>query len=122
MNYVFLVYGDAAAEAALSAEQRAALERAGRLNNRALRESGHLWAEQHLQPRDAALAVRLAQGCIEMSDAMSRASDIACASRDTLIALCFIKARDLNEALHIAAHMPQAHIGTIEVWPTLAEA
>lgn len=113
MKYVFLAYSDDALLDALPPAERVALCDACAANDEALRASGHLLAAEGVQRGDMATTVRVQHGNVEL-DAGPHAH-----SREQLIRLFFIEARDLNAAIQIAAQMPQARGGPIEVRPVV---
>ena len=114
MKYVFLAYADQKLLDAMSDSERSALRDACRANDEALWKRGRVFAVATLQDGSAATIVRAPHGTVSVTD---------CALAETkeqLIGLFFINARDLNEAIQVAATMPQARGGPIEVRPLLA--
>jgi hypothetical protein len=96
MKYVFLVYG--AEESMSTLPAGAAL----------LRESGHLLATAS-DDNSVAATVQVRNGALSITDA---AVDTTTARPITYF---FVSARDLNDAIRLAAKMPQACSGRIEV-------
>lgn len=80
--------------------------------NDQLRESGHYIVAEALQPaRDTA--------CVRVRDGKSLVTDGPFAEAKEMIAgFYLIEAADLSEAAAIAARIPAARIGTVEVRPT----
>jgi len=113
MKYVLLAYGDERQLEAMPASERDALGRACLENDEALRRSGHLLAVEGLQGSHSATTVRVQNGRLLIAD-----GPIA-AAKEQLIGIFTITARDLNEAIQVAATMPQARGGPIEVRPLL---
>lgn len=113
MNYLFLAFEDGGQGNALSPAERTTLREACRASNQALRESGHLLVAGQLQGNDAVM-VRLQDGEVSLAEGP------AAHRGGCLTGLFLIHARDLNDAIHVAATMPQARSGPIEVMP-LAE-
>jgi hypothetical protein len=113
MKYVLLAYGDEQQLEAMPAGERIALGQACLENDEALRKSGHLLAAEGLQGSHSATTVRVQNGRLLIAD-----GPIA-ATREQLIGIFTISARDLNEAIQVAATMPQARGGPIEVRPLL---
>lgn len=114
MKYLLLAYADERRLEAMSGGEREALRNACLASDEALRASGHLLAALVLQGSRAAATVSLQDGCVSVSVG-------PCAETDTQLAGVFtIDARDLNEAIQVAATMPQRRAGPIEVRP-LAE-
>ena len=113
MKYLFLAYRDEKQWDALSTPERDALENACQANEQELRQSGYLCAVEGLQSSHTAITVRIVNGQVWLTD--GPLAEI----KEQLIQLFFIKARDLNEAIQVAAKMPQARTGPIEVRPVI---
>ena len=101
MRYLFLAYHDKPPGEELA---RAALA-----SSEALRASGYLLAEVDLA-EITAVTVSRKNGAVVLTDGPE-------AGHQPLAALFFIEARDLNEAIQLAARMPQALSGSIEIRP-----
>lgn len=114
MKYVFLAYNDEALLEAMPHGERAALGSACSANDEALRASGHLLGVEGLQSSRAATTVRVQNGKVSVTDGPFAET------QEQIIGLFFIDAKDLNEAIQIAATMPQARSGPIEVRPVIA--
>jgi hypothetical protein len=113
MRYVFLAYGDEKQLDAMSAGERDALANECVANDEVLWESGHLLAVQGLQSSRTATTVRVHNGKLSIANG-------PCAeTKEHLIGIFTIEARDLNEAIRLASKMPQARGGPIEVRPIL---
>jgi hypothetical protein len=76
-----------------------------------LRQSGHLIAASPLQPAQAATTIRVRNGTMSISDGP------AVETEEQLGGFYLIEARDLNEAIRLAARIPSARLGSIEVRP-----
>jgi hypothetical protein len=113
MKYVFLAYRDEKQWEAMSDLERDALENACQANEKILRQSGHLLAVEGLQSSHTAIAMRLVNGQVSLTDGPFIETP------GQLIGLFFIQARDLNEAIRVASQMPQALSGPIEVRPVM---
>jgi hypothetical protein len=113
MQYLFLAYADAKRLDALSTSERDAFEHACLANDKALRESGHLLTVEALQ-RNNTTTVQVHNGKVSVTDCQLAAAN------EQLVGLFFIDARDLNEAIQVAARMPQASGGPIEVRSMMA--
>jgi hypothetical protein len=111
MNYLFLAYGDEQWLDALSPGEREAFEIACTTQDEVLRKSGYLIAVQPLQSSRTATTVRARNGKVSLSDGPYAQT------KEQLIRLFFVDARDLNEAIRVASTMPQARGGAIEVRP-----
>ena len=113
MKYLFLAYGDERQLQTMSASERDALANACLASDEALRQSGHLLAVEGLQSSGAAITVRVQNGKVLV------AGGPLVETKEQLIGIFTINARDLNEAIQVAATMPQARGGPIEVRPIL---
>ncbi|HEU5100167.1 MAG TPA: YciI family protein [Roseiflexaceae bacterium] len=113
MQYLLLAYQDERLLDALSANQRDALASACRDSDEMLRQSGHLVAAQSLHSNRDTATVRVCNG--QLSVAEGPVAEI----REQLVGVFCISARDLNEAIQVAATMPQARGGPIEVRPII---
>jgi len=77
----------------------------------ALRRSGHLLAAEPLHPVSTATTVRVRNGQVSMTDGPFAET------REQLAGFYLLEARDLNEAIQLAAKIPPARVGSIEVRP-----
>jgi len=77
----------------------------------ALRESGRLIAAEPLHPVATATTVRVRNGKVSISDGPFAET------KEQLAGFYLVDARDLNEAIQIAAKIPPARVGSIEVRP-----
>ena len=75
-----------------------------------LERSGHSIAAAKLQPAETATTIRVRDGSVFISNGAARA-------KERLGAFYLIDARDLNDAIRIAAKMPAASLGSIEIRP-----
>lgn len=114
MRYVLLAYGDEQRLEALSGTERDALGSACLDSDEALRKDGRLLAVEDLQPSRGAITVRVQNGKLCAS-----AGPYA-ETKEQLIGIFTITARDLNEAIQVVATMPQAWSGPIEIRPSVA--
>lgn len=78
-----------------------------------IRASGHYAAGEALQPVQTATTVRIRNGQMSTTDGPFAET------REQLGGFYLIDARDLNEALQIAARIPSARTGSIEVRPVV---
>jgi hypothetical protein len=76
-----------------------------------IRRSGHFIACQRLQPPTAAATVRVRQGEASITDGPFAET------KEQIGGFLLIEARDMNEALQIAARIPTAKLGCVEVRP-----
>jgi hypothetical protein len=78
-----------------------------------IRKSGHYLAGEALQPVATATTVRVRNGKISTTDGPFAET------KEQLGGFYMINARDLNEAIQIAAKIPSARIGTVEIRPVV---
>ena len=76
-----------------------------------IRKSGHCLASEALQPVQTATTVRVRNGRVSVTDGPFAET------KEQLAGFYMIEARDLNEAIQIAAKIPPARVGSIEVRP-----
>jgi hypothetical protein len=79
--------------------------------DRAIRESGQCLASEALQSVHTATTVRVRDGRLSVTDGPFAET------KEQLAGFYMIEARDLNEAIGIAAKIPPAHVGCVEVRP-----
>ena len=77
------------------------------------RKSGHILGGEALQPTQTATTVRVRNGKISTTDGPFAET------REQLGGYYLIEAKDLNEAIQIAAKIPGARTGSIEVRPIM---
>ena len=104
MKYLCLVYLE---ESNLTAIQDSECSKCGE----ALRESGHHIAAEALQPVHTATTVRVRNGKLGITDGPFAET------KEQLAGFYLIDAADLNEAIQLAAKIPPARVGSIEVRP-----
>ncbi len=80
-----------------------------------LKESGHLLAAEPLQSVQSASTVRVRERRLSVTDGPFAET------KEQLGGFFLIEARDLNEAIQIAARWPSARFGSIEVRPIESE-
>ncbi|HTT40790.1 MAG TPA: YciI family protein [Burkholderiales bacterium] len=77
----------------------------------ALRSSGHCVASEALQPVETATTVRVRNGKLSVTDGPFAET------KEQLAGFYLVEARDLNEAIQLAAKIPPARVGSVEVRP-----
>ena len=107
MKYLCLVYGEEPALQAMDDRHCVAFD-----ND--MRASGHCIASEALQPVSSATTVRVRNGKVSVTDGPFAET------KEALGGYFLIEARDLDEALEIAARIPSAATGSIEVRPLVA--
>jgi hypothetical protein len=76
-----------------------------------LRQSGKLIAAEALQPVETATTVRVRGGRLSVTDGPFAET------KEQLAGFYLIDARDLNDAIQVAAKIPPARAGSVEVRP-----
>jgi hypothetical protein len=79
--------------------------------DKSVRESGHCVASEALQPVSTATTVRVRGGKVAVTDGPFAET------KECLAGFYMVEAKDLDEALQIAARIPPAGVGSIEVRP-----
>jgi len=80
-------------------------------NGLALKADGHYIAAEALQPVKDAVTVRVRHGAVAVIDGPFAET------KEQLAGFYLIEAKDLDEAVQLAAKIPPARIGSIEVRP-----
>ena len=111
MKYLCLAYEEERTLDALTAAQWAALREETLGYVEALRASGRLLAAHPLRSVRTATTVRVRNGAVTATDGPFAET------KETLGGIFLIEARDLNEAIGVAAKWPSARFGSIEVRP-----
>lgn len=104
MKYLCLVYGEESKIAAMNDDECMAYDSA-------LRERGQCMASEALLPVHTATTIRVRGGKLNISDGPFAET------KENLAGFYLVEARDLNEAIQIAAQIPPARVGSIEVRP-----
>jgi hypothetical protein len=78
-----------------------------------IRQSGQYIAGEALQPVSTATTVRIRNGKLSTTDGPFAET------KEQLGGFYLIEARDLNEAIQVAARIPSARLGSIEVRPVV---
>ena len=104
MKYLLLVYSE---EKKLeSVADRECFE-----NGELMKKSGHYIAAEALQPIKTASTVQVRGGKLSVTDGPFAET------KEQLAGFYLVEARDLNEAIQLAAKWPPARVGSIEVRP-----
>ena len=104
MKYLCLVYSD---ENALGSIQDAECLDV----SDSLKRSGHRIAAEALHPVRAATTVRVREGRVSITDGPFAET------KEQLAGFYLIEAEDLDDALRVAARIPAARVGSVEVRP-----
>jgi len=113
MKYMLLIYGDETAMVKLNEAERAALFRDYGQFSEGIRGSGNFLAGAPLRPTATSTTVRVREGKRLVTDGPFAET------REQLGGYYLVEAKDLDEAIAIAARIPGARSGSIEVRPVL---
>jgi len=111
MQYVCLIYLEEATFTAMSQAERDAMVNAALDNDEALRRAGRYVTSNALQTPPNAVSLRVRRGNLSVTDGPFAET------KEHLSGYIVIEARDLNEAIQVAAEIPMARVGTVEVRP-----
>jgi hypothetical protein len=109
-NYMLLLYSDE--DESKQDERWGEMPLWNRINDQ-LREEGVLIANAPLQPTDTATSVRVRNEQTEVTDGPFAIT------KEVLAGYYLVECPDLDEALKVAARLPLARYGTVEVRPVL---
>jgi hypothetical protein len=104
MKYLLLVYGE-------EQKMREVDDLSCLAFDQSIRASGHCVASEALQPVATATTVRVRNGKLAVTDGPFAET------KECLAGFYMVEARDLNEAIQLAAKIPPAQIGSVEVRP-----
>jgi hypothetical protein len=110
MKYMLLIYGD---EKAWTDQERQDCYQESAALTHELHERGQYVGASPLRPVATAMSVRVREGKSMVTDGPFAET------REQLGGYFLIEAKDLNEALAIAARIPGARKGTVEVRPVI---
>ena len=113
MKYLCLIYENEQEWASLSEDQGNAIMQEYYAFTDTYRKSGHVLAGDALQPTETATTVRVRNGKLSTTDGPFAET------REQLGGYYLVEAKDLNEAIQIAAKIPAARNGSIEVRPVM---
>jgi hypothetical protein len=113
MKYMLLIHEDEKAFQSLREEDRQAIYAEYGKFSQEIAASGHLIDGSELQPTTLATTVRLRGGKRMVTDGPFAET------REQLGGYYLVEAKDLDEAIALAARIPSARTGTIEVRPLM---
>jgi hypothetical protein len=113
MKYLCLVFLREKELEAMSKREADALSDESLAYGEMLRTSGHLIAAEALQPIQSATTVRVRNGKLSIADGPFAETT------EQLGGFILIDASDLNDAIQVAAKIPLARLGCVEVRPIL---
>ena len=111
MKYVCLIYQDEAELQKMPKEEMGKLSAEYQAFTEALQRSGQLIAAHGLQPTHTATTVRVRDGKTLTTDGPF------VETKEQLGSIYVIEAKDLDDAIQVAAKIPSARFGNIEVRP-----
>jgi hypothetical protein len=114
MQYLLLIYDREADWAALPEPEKGKIFQEYGSFTQAIRDSGHYLGGNPLQPVSTATTVRVRNGKPATTDGPFAET------REQLGGYYLIEAKDLDEATGIAARIPSARMGSIEVRPIMS--
>lgn len=109
MKYLCLVYHEESALRALSTKDARKLDADSLAYDKVLKDNGHLIAAEALQSVTTAKVVRKRKGKLLVTDGPFAET------KEQLLGFVLIEAEDLEKALALAADIPLAEMGMIEV-------
>jgi hypothetical protein len=115
MKYLCLICAEKVMEQMTPADAEAHFEEY-RDFTRGIRDSGHYVGCNRLLPPDAATTIRVRNGKVSATDGPYAET------KEQLGGYYVIEARDLNEAITVAARIPGAAIGCVEIRPIAEDA
>ena len=113
MQYLLLIYRSEAELSKMTAADRQAMSAEYGTYTQSIIQSGHFKAGDGLQPTTTATSVRVRDGKTLTTDGPFAET------REQLGGYYLVEAKDLDTALGIAARIPGAKTGTIEVRPVM---
>jgi hypothetical protein len=113
MKYLCLVYGEEAALDALSDREMEGLVDESLAYDDVLRKSGHYLESAALQQVKTARTVRVRNQKMSITDGPFAET------KEQLLGFILIEATDLDDAVRVAARIPMASSGSVEVRPVL---
>ena len=113
MKYLCLIYEDEKGWEKLAKEEADAIMNEYFAFTEDISKSGHMIRGDALQPTHTATTVRVRNGKISTTDGPFAET------KEQLGGYYLVEAKDLNEAIQIAARIPSARNGSIEVRPVM---
>jgi hypothetical protein len=113
MKYMLLIYDDPQAWDKFSEDERGRIMGQFGQFTREIQASGQYLTGSQLHPTSAATSVRVRNGKRLLTDGPFAET------REQLGGYYLVEAKDLDEAVALAARIPVAHFGTVEVRPLM---
>lgn len=111
MRYMCLVHFEIDKLTSQPLPARQDVDRRSIAYNEQLKASGNFVAAEAIETSESAVLVRVRDGKAQMTDGPYMET------KEQMAGFVLVEARDMNEALRLAAGIPLAEIGTIEVRP-----
>jgi hypothetical protein len=111
MKYLCIVYTEEAKLAALSEKEFEQLDADSLAYDKEMREGGYFLAAQALQSVQTATTLRVRKNKLSATDGPFAET------KEQLCGFVLIEAKDLNEAIRVAAKIPSVRVGSVEVRP-----
>ena len=111
MRYLCLIYDEEKKLAGMSEKDSEAFMGEYFAFSDGIKKSGHYIGGEALQPVTTATTVRIRNGKVSTTDGPFAET------KEQLGGYYLINARDLNDAIQVAAKIPSARLGTIEIRP-----
>ncbi len=111
MKYMLLIHDDERSWGTMSEAEQQQIMAEYRRFTEEIRASGHYQAGSQLQPTSSATSVRVRNGQRLVTDGPFAET------QEQLGGYYLVEAKDLDEAITLAARLPSARMGTIEVRP-----
>jgi hypothetical protein len=113
MKYLCLIYDDETKVGSMPQDSADAFMQEYFSFSDAIRRSGHYLGGNALQPVSTATTVRVRNGRTSTTDGPFAET------KEQLGGFYLIEARDLNDAIQVAARIPSARLGSVEVRPIM---
>jgi hypothetical protein len=113
MRYLCLIYDEEKKLAAMAKSESDAFMGEYFAFTEAIKQSGHHLGGEALQPVATATTVRVRNGKVSTFDGPFAET------KEQLGGFYLINARDLNDAIQVAAKIPSARLGSVEVRPVV---
>ena len=113
MKYLCLIYEDEKVWETMSKDQVGATLVEYNTFTEEIAKSGHLVSGEALQPTPTATTIRVRNGKTSTTDGPFAET------REQLGGFYLIEAKDLNDAIQVAARIPSARTGSVEIRPIL---
>jgi hypothetical protein len=110
MKYLCLICAETVIEGRSEAEAANLFQEYAEFTNR-IKQSGHFIGANRLKPRETATTIRVRSGKVLVSDGPFAET------KEQVGGYYLIDAKDLNEAIRIAAQIPTARHGCVELRP-----